>query len=368
MPTYDYLDTQTGAIVERNVPSGERDAQSGLERLIVPARVGYQAGAIDPSSPEAMVPKAFKKMEETESARSIAKKVQFSVSHIRRVWAFCIAFLFALSLSSKAADVAPGYLFLPTDTVTSTKLNNAASGTINTSFFTGQAAESSPLDSDLLLVYSASLGGYRRITFANSVSQNTALISGKSESTNPGTNAFIEYLDANTGTLQKINATNLLNSPTNFVGPSQLQTNVAGIALAGGGGAPLRVLTDNSTITTNTGVLAMNFGYPNFHNFGSAAIGQTNAFTGSGASDVKWVWVNAFNANGYSSGDTLFGQSVVVSNSVGFAPISYYNNSTLFSYAIPNFGTGPQLSIPARNGSGMVQMDTNNWSLRVLYR
>lgn len=41
---------------------------------------------MDPTHPDVAVPKAFRKLEETQSAREIAKGAGFSVNTIRQTW------------------------------------------------------------------------------------------------------------------------------------------------------------------------------------------------------------------------------------------------------------------------------------------
>lgn len=43
-------------------------------------------GAPDPTSADVAVPRAFKALEQTKSARDIARKTGFSINHIKRIW------------------------------------------------------------------------------------------------------------------------------------------------------------------------------------------------------------------------------------------------------------------------------------------
>ena len=47
---------------------------------------GYRTGAIDPTLPERAVPKAFKDLEQKDSASKIARDCGFSVKQIKKIW------------------------------------------------------------------------------------------------------------------------------------------------------------------------------------------------------------------------------------------------------------------------------------------
>lgn len=47
---------------------------------------GMRTGVIDPTLPERAVPKAFKDLEQTQSAAKIARDSGFSVKQIKRIW------------------------------------------------------------------------------------------------------------------------------------------------------------------------------------------------------------------------------------------------------------------------------------------
>lgn len=47
---------------------------------------GFRTGATDPTLPEKAVPKAFKDLEQKDSAAKIARDSGFSVKQIKRIW------------------------------------------------------------------------------------------------------------------------------------------------------------------------------------------------------------------------------------------------------------------------------------------
>lgn len=47
---------------------------------------GFRTGAIDPTLPEKAVPKAFKDLEQKDSADKIARDSGFTVKQIKRIW------------------------------------------------------------------------------------------------------------------------------------------------------------------------------------------------------------------------------------------------------------------------------------------
>lgn len=47
---------------------------------------GFRTGAIDPTLPEVAVPRAFRQLEQKDSASKIARDCGFSVKQIKRVW------------------------------------------------------------------------------------------------------------------------------------------------------------------------------------------------------------------------------------------------------------------------------------------
>ena len=87
MPTYDYLDTETGRLVERTVAVEQRDAVPPTWQRIVVSAPGLKLGAADPGSPEVAVPRALRQIEQTVPAREMARSMNAgSVETIKRVW------------------------------------------------------------------------------------------------------------------------------------------------------------------------------------------------------------------------------------------------------------------------------------------
>lgn len=79
-----------------------------------------------------------------------------------RFW-FSVLCLIGLLARAHAQDLSAGYLFTPTDTVTSTKLNNlVGQATIGPSFITSKAAIATPLEADSFVLYSTALSSLRK--------------------------------------------------------------------------------------------------------------------------------------------------------------------------------------------------------------
>ncbi len=58
-----------------------------LKEIIASGRPpGFKGLAVDPQSPDAAIPRALKQMEQTQSARAIAKGAGWSVDTLKRTW------------------------------------------------------------------------------------------------------------------------------------------------------------------------------------------------------------------------------------------------------------------------------------------
>ena len=104
---------------------------------------------------------------------------------------FTIALLAALGL--QAADITPGYTFSSGEqNVTHTKLNSSAAGTINTTFYTGKSANTTPASSVVVLVYNPSTLTYQQSTLSQLILDNALLIGSRSGATSvSGTNSTL---------------------------------------------------------------------------------------------------------------------------------------------------------------------------------
>lgn len=213
MPTYEYLNTLTGKTVERTCPVAERDnVPAHLKRQIASVMrdcFGFMGrdSCREPGVDEG-VPKAFRQLEDQQGWRKTCREAGFSVDHIRRTWNMVALITCLLALSAGAADVLPGYTFTDTDHVTASKLNSAAAGSINTSFFTGQNA-AFPVDVDTFLFYSQSALGFRRVALSTLLINNTNLIGEQIEDTLPATNDYVLTYKPGTNQLRKVQVGNL---------------------------------------------------------------------------------------------------------------------------------------------------------------
>jgi len=57
-----------------------------LEILRTGKPPGFKGLAADPQSPDAAIPRALKQMEQTQSARAIAKGAGWSVNQLKETW------------------------------------------------------------------------------------------------------------------------------------------------------------------------------------------------------------------------------------------------------------------------------------------
>jgi hypothetical protein len=133
-----------------------------------------------------------------------------------------------LVLTAAGADINKGYTFTPGEkNVTHTKLNNLVdAASINTSFFTDKTATTAPGANDVLLLYSASAAGFRKVTLNNLVLANGNLILDQTEDTNPATNDWVLSYDVSGSALKKVtwqsllNSDGLINARTNWLTPN----------------------------------------------------------------------------------------------------------------------------------------------------
>lgn len=225
---------------------------------------GFSGIHIDPTDVDAMIPKALRKMEETKSARDIAKNSGFSVNRLKKAWAVCIALLCFVS-AARASDLNAGYSFTVNDQVTATKLNAlAGSATINTSFFTDKSA-GTPAGADTFLFYSSSLAGYRKATLNSLLLQNTDLITTQTEDTAPAYGDFVLTYDASASGLKKATLGNILtnlvfgNTSLILTGPEITTPFIADFLPLSQGGT-------NNKITLSNLWLTMPFGITTFTN------------------------------------------------------------------------------------------------------
>lgn len=112
------------------------------------------------------------------------------------------------------ADITPGYTFSSGETnVTHTKLNNAAAGTINTTFHTGKSAvASNPTPaSNELMVYDTGSATFKKGSLATIVFDHTSLLSARTAKTAPVAADAVLIADSAAGNaLKQMTVANLL--------------------------------------------------------------------------------------------------------------------------------------------------------------
>ena len=69
MPLYDFIDAETGAIVELIRPVGKRDEPVILRRRNVPTRIGVVCGGTPEATMEETLKKAYHKVEQEQGSR-----------------------------------------------------------------------------------------------------------------------------------------------------------------------------------------------------------------------------------------------------------------------------------------------------------
>lgn len=147
-------------------------------------------------------------------------------------WMVAVLAWALLCTRAHGSDLVKGYTFLPTDRVTSTKLNNLVdAGYISTDFYTLRTPYTAPIQTDTLVVYSATASAFRKITLDYLLFSNTNLIALQTEDATPATNDFVLTLDISAGLLKKANLNELvftnsalINDRTNYPTPDPLAT------------------------------------------------------------------------------------------------------------------------------------------------
>lgn len=147
-------------------------------------------------------------------------------------WAVGVLAWLGLTVACQGSDLVKGYTFLPTDRVTSTKLNNLVdAGYISTDFYTLRTPYTAPIQADTMVVYSSAAAAFRKITLDYLLFSNTNLIALQTEDATPATNDMVLTLDISAGTLKKANLNELvftnsalINDRTNYTTPTHLST------------------------------------------------------------------------------------------------------------------------------------------------
>jgi hypothetical protein len=200
------------------------------------------------------------------------------------------------SAQLSAGDLNKGYTFTPGEqNVTHTKLNNLVdAGTINTTFFTDKSAVTTLNTSDLFLLYSPTLTGYRKVALQNLLLANTALITSQTEDSTPSDDDFVLTYDTSGTGFKKVSLVNLALANTNLIYllPT-LSSNLLESSFV-----PL--LQDGTNNKTPISLILDHWQSHPFTNL-SAIASQTNSdrllIWDSAAGTNKWISIAAWNTN-----------------------------------------------------------------------
>jgi hypothetical protein len=127
-----------------------------------------------------------------------------------------------LQVASFGADITPGYTFSSGEAnVTHTKLNNASAGTINTSFYSGKgSAGTDPNTAFTLLIHNTTLDSYQKMPIS-SLLDHASLLSSRTATTAPAVDDLVLVYDASAGAYRSMTWSNWLfggtatSAPTN---------------------------------------------------------------------------------------------------------------------------------------------------------
>lgn len=235
MPLYEYENPVTGEKCEAYRRVEDRDvAPEGFRRIRVPSTIYAWRDCPDTRDVDYATALAFKDMERNGvSAREMEMAAGMSTEKIKRTFKkeinrlWIVALLIALRFIAgpvHGADITPGYTFISGETVTHTKLNNAASGTIGVTFYTGATANTAPTNAAVLLLYDPVSAAFRKSTLAQAVFSSGSLIAYQSTNTATSDDWFLFY-DTSGGLNYKSTVANLLIP---LFSAQTLATNVAG--------------------------------------------------------------------------------------------------------------------------------------------
>lgn len=128
-----------------------------------------------------------------------------------------IVTILAAAVTARGADLQAGYSFADGQHLTASQLHALVNnGTILTGFYTGKTPKYTLDGADKLLVYSASLGAYRVISATSALYTNSALITGQTAKSVPGSGDYVLLFDAAAGDLKKATLGTMV-STTNVV-------------------------------------------------------------------------------------------------------------------------------------------------------
>lgn len=132
-----------------------------------------------------------------------------------------------LAGAAGAADVQRGYTFSDGNRVFASQLNTLVdASTILPGFYTSRTAQTNLATSDVFLVLSGpSYTTYKRVSATFALYQNTGIITGRAEKTDPEPSDYLLLYDASEQVFKKVSAGNLALSTTNLVAGQPITTN-----------------------------------------------------------------------------------------------------------------------------------------------
>jgi hypothetical protein len=178
---------------------------------------GFNTKTTDPTLPQNAVPRAFKELEQTQSASSIARESQFSVKQIKKIWNMLAMLTALLAWPALAGDLTRSITFSDGQRITAAQLHSLIDGaSIGATFLTGKNLNSTVETADYVMVYDTSAGVFTKMTLSTLLMANTGLITTQAEDVNPAYNDYVLTYDASASSFAKVSITNLLYN-TNLI-------------------------------------------------------------------------------------------------------------------------------------------------------
>lgn len=254
---------------------------------------GFNTKTTDPTLPQNAVPRAFKELEQTQSASTIARESGFSVKKIKKIWNMLAMLTALLAVQAQAADLTRG-VTITTSRLTTSQLHSLIdTATVSTGFYTDATKDVlGTVDStDYFLLYDVSAGLYKKMTFSTLLLANTDLITTQADDVNPAYNDYVLTYNASATALAKVSMTNLLYN-TNLIASLPNITNLTQ-------SATMKVLHGGTNAQIEVTNLWANFKY-------RAAFTNLVEHTAPTNTDKFLVWDSVANTNKYTTLSGLF--------------------------------------------------------------
>jgi len=294
-------------------------------------------------------------------SQRISKHFGMPTQFIKDTWAkpapATVLLFLCLALQATAGDITRGTSFADGQRVSAAQLHQLVdSATINNTFYTGKAIDSTPLDSDYLLVYSPALLGFYKMTLGTAFLFNTNLITEQTEKLYPAAGDFLLLYDASGAALKKINW-NLIE--TNLFYFLNVNSNASQFFQAGYSNAPFTNLPPLTTPILNDDQFWIEHdtnaagSHTNFSGYALTAAGYiTNSTT------ISVFSFPATNTPQTNAGSLLLSTNCVVNI---FAPASTnysisYTNIGMTNYAVTNVSISTNSQIGSMTLGGLFQL------------